>query len=81
MDEIKEPIRQFLHNHLNHQHKIDDTDDIFALGFVNSIFAISLVMFLEEQFDIQIDNKDLNLANFRSVEKMKDLVVQSKTAS
>ncbi|HHU50874.1 MAG TPA: acyl carrier protein [Firmicutes bacterium] len=49
------------------KHELQEDEDIFALGFVNSLFAMQLVMFLEKEFGIVIDNKDLDLNNFRTI--------------
>jgi acyl carrier protein len=49
-------------------------DDIFALGYVNSLFALELVTFIERRFAAEVDVDDLDLDNFRSVEKMAELV-------
>ena len=51
-----------------------DTDDIFELGFVSSLFAMQLVLFLEQHFAVQIPNCELSLANLRSVAAMAELV-------
>ncbi|MCP3805308.1 acyl carrier protein [Allokutzneria sp. A3M-2-11 16] len=54
--------------------ELDDDQDIFALGFVNSLFAMELVMFVEREFDVRVPNEELDLANFRTVRAMCDLV-------
>lgn len=51
-----------------------DEIDIFELGFVNSLFAMELVMFIENTFQITIANEDLTLDNFRTVASMSALV-------
>lgn len=51
-------------------------DDIFSLGFVNSLFAMELVLFLENTFSFTIPNEALRLDNFRSVKAMTQLVHQ-----
>lgn len=66
-------IRGFIHAKYP-QAEIDDEQDIFALGFVNSLFAMELVMFLEKRFGFRIPNEDLQLDNFRSVAAMERLV-------
>lgn len=48
-------------------HKVQDDEDIFALGFVSSLFAMELVIFVEKTFGITIENEDLDLENFRTV--------------
>jgi methoxymalonate biosynthesis acyl carrier protein len=77
MEEIKARIRHFLGTRL--RGSLRDEDDIFALGFVNSIFALELVLFLEKEFEITVENEDLELDNFRSIEAMASLV-RRKTA-
>ncbi|MGX7825909.1 phosphopantetheine-binding protein [Actinokineospora sp. 24-640] len=56
------------------QVEIDAGQDIFALGFVNSLFAMELVMFVEKTFTVTIPNKELQLDNFRSADSMAALV-------
>jgi methoxymalonate biosynthesis acyl carrier protein len=53
---------------------IQDHDDMFALGFVNSLFAMELVMFVEKEFDVQIPNDEMELKNFRTIDSMVELV-------
>jgi len=51
-----------------------DGDDIFSLGFVNSLFAMELVLFVEGTFAVTVVNDELRLDNFRSVDSMAALV-------
>ena len=41
--------------------------DIFATGFVNSMFAMQLVTYVEMTFGVEIESDDLDIENFRSV--------------
>jgi acyl carrier protein len=72
-------IRGFIHAKYP-QAAIDDDQDIFALGFVNSLFAMELVMFLEKRFGFRIPNEDLQLPNFRTVAAMEQLVARHTAA-
>ena len=47
---------------------LGNDQDFFALGMVNSLFAMQLVMFVEKEFRIKVENEDLDLANFRTVD-------------
>jgi methoxymalonate biosynthesis acyl carrier protein len=76
-ENIATPIRGFLSRSF-HGHDIQNDDDIFSLGFANSLFAMQLVAFLEGQFRIEIDSDDLEIANFRSVDAMSQLVERKK---
>lgn len=57
-----------------------DGDDIFALGFATSLFAMQLVMFVERSFGLEISNEDLEMSNFRSVDALVALVERSLAA-
>lgn len=76
---MKETIRNFLLEHIT-PYDLQDGDDIFELGLVNSLFAMQLVLFVEQEFDITIDGEDLDFASFRTVNAIHALV-QAKTAA
>lgn len=79
-DTIRLPIRGFLSRAFNGA-PVRDEDDIFALGFANSLFAIQLVAFVEGEFRIEIDSDDLELDNFRSVNALTGLVERKMAAT
>lgn len=54
--------------------------DIFATGMVNSLFALQLVTFIEENFKISIENEDLDLKNFSTLEAMEAFVTRKQVA-
>jgi len=62
-DDTQEKITKYLAKFFP-AHEIAEDDDIFKLGFVNSMFAIQLVNFVEHEFAIEIDNEDMELDNF-----------------
>ena len=55
--------------------------DLFADGVITSMFAMQLVVQLEQSFDVAIVGPDLKLANFRSVAAMTDLVHRLRSDS
>jgi len=57
-------------------HQLLHDEDIFSLGFVNSMFAMQLVTFVEQTFGITIENEDLELDNFRSIQALANLVAR-----
>lgn len=79
MEQSKEKLRAFLARHINGRTVADD-DQIFAAGFVNSLFAMQLVLFLEKNFKIAIANEDLELKNFQSINAMAELI-ERKTSN
>lgn len=77
-DENKQRIKSFLSKHIR---KVDlqDDEDIFAAGFVTSMFAMQLVMFIESEWRIRLANREIKLDNFRTVNAMAALIAH-KTA-
>jgi methoxymalonate biosynthesis acyl carrier protein len=79
MDTMSVRIREFLARSFK-DYQLADDEDIFSLGFVNSLFAMQLVLFLEQTFDIVVDNEDLDLDNFRTIHSLSDLVDRKRAA-
>jgi methoxymalonate biosynthesis acyl carrier protein len=48
--------------------------DLFADGMINSMFALELVVQIESMFNVEVEGRDLDMANFRSVNAMAHLV-------
>jgi methoxymalonate biosynthesis acyl carrier protein len=55
--------------------------DLFSSGLVSSMFAMQLVVHLEETYDIAIIGPDLKLDSFRTVQAMTSLVRRLRGAS
>ncbi|MGX7674547.1 acyl carrier protein [Plantactinospora sp. DSM 117369] len=79
MDDLK-LIREFVGQHLNSM-PITDTRDLFAAGYVNSLFAVQLVMWLERTFSFSMTDKDLDLENLRSIDRVARLVAAKRAAA
>ena len=70
---IQTKIRNFLAKFFQNL-ELEDNQDIFALGFVNSLFAMQLVLFVEKEFEMKVENEDLDIDNFRTIQAITDLV-------
>lgn len=79
MDFRKDKIKEFL-SKLMRNHDLKDDEDIFALGFINSLAALQLVNFLEKEFGIKVEDEDLDLDNFRTLNSM-DALLERKLTS
>lgn len=79
MEESKSRIRAFLSPYSQNHHWQDD-EDIFVSGFVDSLFALQLVLFVESEFAITIESEDMELENFRTINALAHLV-ERKTAA
>ncbi|WP_410643396.1 acyl carrier protein [Amycolatopsis sp. lyj-346] len=60
---------------------ITATEDIFSLGYINSLFAMELVMHLEKTFGVTIPNEELRIDNFRTAAAMTELVGRLRPAA
>jgi methoxymalonate biosynthesis acyl carrier protein len=67
-------IRDFIASRFPAAAELGDTENIFSLGFVNSLFAIELVMFIEKAFDLTIPSDELRIDNFRTLDSMSQLI-------
>jgi len=75
--ELNNKIRAYIQSNLivfDDDATFSDSDNIFKLGFVNSLFAMKLLNFVENEFGIVVDNDDINIANFSSVDNIVSLV-------
>ncbi|MCB1057794.1 MAG: acyl carrier protein [Acidobacteria bacterium] len=78
MDDRKQKIKLFLSRFFRN-HDLAHDEDIFALGFVNSLLAMQLVQFVEKEFGVTVEDDDLDLDNFRSIDAI-DRLVEGKLA-
>ncbi len=79
--EIKEQIRKFIENNLvvfEDEAHFEDSDNIFEMGFVNSLFAMKLVNYIENELGVTVPNDDLDIANFSSVERIVSFIERKK---
>ena len=72
-------IKEFLSRFFK-SHDLQPEEDIFALGFVNSLLAMQLVAFVEKEFGIKVEDEDLDLDNFRSISAISRLVAKKRGA-
>ncbi|MED1663210.1 phosphopantetheine-binding protein [Brevibacillus laterosporus] len=73
----QEKVRHFIESNLvifDDHVEFSDEDNIFELGFVNSLFAMKMLTFVEEEFVITVDNDELDLINFSSVSNIVRLI-------
>ena len=59
--------------------ELDPGLDIFECGYVYSLFAMELVLFVEKEFGVVIENEDLDLANFKSLNAISQFVGKKLT--
>jgi methoxymalonate biosynthesis acyl carrier protein len=80
MDETQTKIKEFLSRFFKN-HDLKPDEDIFALGFVNSLLAMQLVAFVEKEFGVAVGDEDLDLDNFRTINAIASLVARKRGAA
>jgi acyl carrier protein len=70
-------IREFLAGHV-HGVEVEDEEDLFASGLVNSLFAVQLVMWVERTYGLHVASEDLTVASFRSISAIAEFVQRKK---
>lgn len=79
--EKKEKIRKFIESNLMDfvsTVEFSDSDNIFELGLVNSLFAMKLINYVKEEFDIQLASDDMEITNFNSVNNVLEFIKKKK---
>jgi len=80
---IDEIIRQFLIVNLisfDEDPKIEDDENIFESGFVDSTLAMQLINFIEEKFKIIIKDDDLDLVNFSTINRIVQFIERKRNS-
>lgn len=78
--DIKQQVREFVSRFVR-GHALSDDENIFATGFVNSMFAMQLVNFVETTFGITVESDDMDIENFQSIDAISALVERKQGAA
>ncbi len=79
LNETQAKIKEFLSRFFKN-HDLQPAEDIFSLGFVNSLLAMQLVAFVEKEFGLTVEDEDLDLDNFRSIVAIERLIAKKRGA-
>jgi acyl carrier protein len=74
---LKEKVGKFIRANLSTLYDaqaLSNNDNFFELGFVDSYFAMELVCFVENEFNISVTDEDLDLKNFSSISRVAQFV-------
>ena len=76
-DAIKDIVTKFLQPK-KEDVKLEGDTNLFEKGFVNSLYALDIVTFLEKTFNIKLGKKDITKENLSSVNSIVELVSKFK---
>jgi len=84
MDETTAKIKQFIVDEFMPDVPVEDLEDDFDLltgGVVDSLGLLKVVAWLEDEFDIGVDDSELGPDSFRTVAQIKAFVDQARSAA
>ena len=70
---MKQTIRTFIGRFIRTT-ALGDEDDMFEMGFLNSLFFMQLVLWMEKTFEIAVLPEDMEIANFYSIDAISRFV-------
>ena len=71
-------IRGWLQENVTGNRDVSEDEQLIEKGILTSLQTVELVMFMEDRFDIVVEDEELNEETFASVRTIADLVT-SKT--
>ncbi|KDN16114.1 acyl carrier protein [Amycolatopsis rifamycinica] len=78
-DVVIDQISSFVAEQTGTRPEVDQ--DLFATGLANSMFAMQLVVFLEQAYSVTVAGPDLQLSNFLTVKSMAALASRLQAES
>jgi acyl carrier protein len=81
MDETTQKIKEFIVEEFMPDVPVDELDDDFDLltgGVVDSLGLLKVVAWLEDEFDIAVDDSELGPDSFRTVAAIRAYVDQAR---
>ena len=72
--DVAPEIREWLKQNVTGGREVADDEPLIENGVLTSLQTVELVMFLEERFDIVIEDEEFDEENFGSIEAISELV-------
>lgn len=77
--QVKENLRGFLQEYVKVSEFAND-ENIFEAKYVNSLFVMQLILFVEKEYAIRVETEDMELSNFCSVDALAGFVDKKREA-
>ena len=74
---VKTTLRAYLNDALNVTDFEDDTA-LIDMGYLDSMQALELAMFVADEFDIELTQDDMRVENFSSLQAVEDFINRKK---
>ncbi len=82
MNEIKTKVKEFIRENflINDDMALDDSQSLLESGVLDSTSVLELLAFLEETFDITIDDEEIVPENLDSIQNIVQFVESKKVS-
>jgi len=70
---IKEEIKGFILRAYK-LHDLEDTNNLFETGYIHSLFFIQLLIYIEKNFNIELEHGEFNIHGLNTIQKISELV-------
>lgn len=77
----RKEIKQILIGYINEKleaNNIIETTDLETYDEFSSIFVVELILFIEENFDLEVYYEDYDMINYTNVSSIIDVVIRNK---
>ena len=75
---VKKTMKEIIGNDLAYDiDNIGDNESLLMIG-VNSLNVIKLIMRIEEEFDLEFEDEDIALKNWKDIKTIVDLIIRRK---
>jgi len=80
-EEIKTTVRGFLHETFMFRGAVDklpDNESLIKAGILDSVGVLTLISFLEEKFEVQVSDDEVEPENLESVDAITAFILRKK---
>jgi len=78
MDGVATTIRGWLREHVTGDREVTDDEPLISSGLLTSLQTVELVLFLGEQFGVEIGDDEFVEDNFQTVDAISRLVLSKR---
>ncbi|MDI5961383.1 acyl carrier protein [Streptomyces sp. SL13] len=68
-DQVRDAVKAYLGRFLDDMDGMEDVD-LISGGLLDSLVAVQLIDFIQNRFGVTVDDEDLEIANFDSVNRV-----------
>jgi acyl carrier protein len=79
-DRIRDAVRNFLSRFLDDVDGIDDID-LISGGLLDSLVAVQMIDFIQNRFGVTVQDEDLEITNFDSVNRVVAFVMRKQESA